>query len=73
MLLFKCLGGPIKKVSPFSFAGDVSIYTTEGKKVHQSKISSTEQKLSLPNLASGVYFVNFTGRNQTGTRRLYIR
>ena len=55
------------------FGGDVKIYTSSGKIVHQSKITTTAQKISLPNLTAGVYFVNFTGRNQSGTRRLYIR
>lgn len=55
------------------FNGEVKIFNTSGKMVHQSKITANAQKISLPNLMAGVYFVNFTGRNQTGTRRLYIR
>ena len=55
------------------FNGEVKIFNTSGKMVHQSKITANAQKISLPNLTAGVYFVNFTGRNQTGTRRLYIR
>ena len=55
------------------FSGDLNLFDSKGKMVFNKTVGQGNSKITLPKLSAGIYFVNYSGRNQSMTRRLYIK